>query len=194
MIHGLSFDKSSQTSKDMQSAKGLQLRDMEDFVEPDDAIPNIDEIFGRPLDELCQGNSSENVNLQTEGSTRFKSHTEPPKAPQNPWFLFAVTTIFLCQASASDVANSILDWLASSEGSSVNKVNPDKFSIKGEVCLTGLQCGVKLRMYQHGQGYALEFQMRNGDAIAFNTFYQKALEHLKSCEFTFATGQMPEHS
>mmetsp|Transcript_10798 Transcript_10798/g.18932 ORF Transcript_10798/g.18932 Transcript_10798/m.18932 type:complete len:192 (-) Transcript_10798:257-832(-) len=136
-------------------------------------------------DEIDKQKSKSNYDI---GEMQFNG--EPPEVSKNPWFLLSITTVYLVKADAAQVAKTLIE-LSEKQGN-VTKVNPGKFTIRAQVRVADtnfgeLECGVKIRFYKQSSRYALEFQMRDGDAVAFNLFYQKALQHLKVHKIQFHT-------
>merc|ERR1719238_2353373 len=66
-----------------------------------------------------------------------------------------------------------------------------KFSIKLDVFADSMMCTMKVRVYNQGSGqFAVEFQRRTGDTIAFCATFQKASAYLKRF-FTMADHSSP---
>merc|ERR1719188_1942396 len=79
----------------------------------------------------------------------------------------------------AQLGNDLLDFLAEGDDDCVAfvlKVRPVKFWVKAKVIAHGMQCTIKVRFYRDtAEGrYIIEFQRRNGDTIAFNSFFQSA--------------------
>lgn len=122
---------------------------------------------------------------RSPAASKFQDQAVPPRLPQDPWFLLAITTVLVHNCTAAQIGNTVLDFIKAEGRGSVDKVDVNKFAIKAQVFEGSSRCGVKIRLYKQGTEHALEFQMRNGDALAFNSFYKQALHCLKSCDIEF---------
>jgi len=158
------------------------------YTEPDDVVRGLtlDSTFMN-LDGLEKIGSFSNVNPSWDqpleeragtGSTRFCEDNKGRNVPADPFFKFGKATKFLCAASPAEAGTWVLDFLEQEVSSRIIKVNDQKITIKAEVLHAGLTCTLKVYIWQHGCGSAVEFQRRNGDGIAFCGVYEKASSYL----------------
>eukprot|EP00747_Dinoflagellata_sp_TGD_P188514 gnl/TRDRNA2_/TRDRNA2_47643_c0_seq1.p1 gnl/TRDRNA2_/TRDRNA2_47643_c0~~gnl/TRDRNA2_/TRDRNA2_47643_c0_seq1.p1 ORF type:complete len:498 (-),score=87.19 gnl/TRDRNA2_/TRDRNA2_47643_c0_seq1:136-1422(-) len=111
---------------------------------------------------------------------RFQESDEPPNAPDDEYFEFERSTLFLTSSRPSDTGNLLLDFLDTQVISKIAKVSRKKFAIKAEVFVGGGSMSkLKVRMYRQEEGrYAVQFQRRGGSATTFNDAYKLASEFL----------------
>lgn len=120
----------------------------------------------------CLGSSS-NYNLE------FKVTDAPPALSQETKMLLEATALQLKECTPITAGNCLLSFLTQVVDARVNKVNSNKFTIRAEVVVEGLQCDIKVRIYKQEQGSVVEFQRRSGDTLAFNKFYCQASRYLQ---------------
>lgn len=114
--------------------------------------------------------------------SRFQEGDEAMQVPDDSFFQLERTTIVVNGASAAQIGNCMLDFLATDAGASISKVNATKFTIKAVVSIDGLTCMTKIRVYRQAVGqHAVEMQRRSGDSIAFSSLYGWAFQHFNSC-------------
>jgi len=131
---------------------------------------------------------SEKVDIRTE---RFAEADFPPNAPTDSFFKFEVTTLYVSSTAPFEIGNHLMDFFGQEVVSSFTKVRRQKYSIKVDVFIESMMCTVKARVYNQGSGqFAVEFQRRSGDAISFNTTFQKASTYLK--RFVMLAAGSPE--
>lgn len=113
--------------------------------------------------------------------SRFGEDDEALQVPEDDFFQLEQTTIVVSGDSSAHIGNRMIDFLRTEAASLITKVNCTKFTIKAEVCLDGLSCEIKVRIYQSAfGGHMVEMQRRSGDSIAFHRLYQWASQHLNS--------------
>jgi len=112
----------------------------------------------------------------------FKLGTLAPVLPLDTFFRLEATTVFLGNGggSAGGIGNLLLAYFDAGGMAAVDKVSPVKFAFKSTIEHLGFYCEVKVRMYRHGSGHAVEFQRRDGDLVLFTRVYQRAASHLKA--------------
>jgi len=151
------------------------LSQMQDFYNPNmfGKACGFETEFDAPRDGLWSG-------LPVSGVI-FQEGDEALEAPEDEFFQLAHTTIIIRDASAVQIGNQLVDFLRSEADGVITKVNRRKFTIKAEICLDGLNCETKVRVYKQALGqYAVEMQRRAGDTLAFHKLYQWASERLHS--------------
>jgi len=104
----------------------------------------------------------------------------PPALPSDPYFCLEGTTVIIQNSSPEQIGNGLLSLLRQEVAASISKMSRMKFSVKAHVHVEGLSCEVKVRVYKQEFGYAVEFQRRSGDALAFRGLFGLASEHLDS--------------
>jgi len=133
--------------------------------------------------------------LMNQETIRFPHDAAPPWLPQSELFSLASTTIDVHLGAGSTPAqlgNALLDFFAESRSDAMvvllQKVRPIKFSVKAEVTTVSdyLKCCVKARIYRRSGShqYAIEFQRRAGDIVAFNAIFQNAVQFYKGRGYT----------
>jgi hypothetical protein len=130
--------------------------------------------FGEPI------SSSANYQLAPELEA-FQVHHVPPAAPSSQNFFFVSTTAFLKECSPQKIGSSLLDFFKSQVVASITKVTLEKYAIKAEVFVDGHSCMMKVRVYTHGDKYAVELQRRAGDAFILHSTFQLLSEYLECC-------------
>eukprot|EP00931_Biecheleriopsis_adriatica_P120130 TRINITY_DN95267_c0_g1_i1.p1 TRINITY_DN95267_c0_g1~~TRINITY_DN95267_c0_g1_i1.p1 ORF type:complete len:493 (-),score=89.47 TRINITY_DN95267_c0_g1_i1:87-1403(-) len=118
---------------------------------------------------------------------RFQPCNRPPDKPSDPFWEYEVTTFRLEVQDPFMIGNWLLDFFSNQIEAVVVKVNCKKFAINAEAFGQGLPCGVmctlKCRVYTEVNTYnmyAVEFQRRSGDCVAFNSVYKEAQHFLRS--------------
>lgn len=112
---------------------------------------------------------------------RFQAGDAPPSVPSDSFFTLEVTTLYASCHSPFVIGNSLLDFLATQVVSTLTKVRRAKFSMKADAFVDNMMCTMKIRVYSQISGqYAIEFQKRSGDGIAFGNIFQKATAYLQS--------------
>lgn len=120
------------------------------------------------------------IPLQRADAGRFSSSYAPPKAPEDEAFEFELTTLFMSSSAPADLANEVLSFLEEADGVSIKKVDQQKFTVKTTSDSDSGACTLEVHFYaQTGNRFAIEFQRREGDSMALNDVFQKALEHFK---------------
>lgn len=115
-----------------------------------------------------------------------------PAAPSDPFFQFEATTTFVqIGPTPAKLGNSLLALFASEATASVTKVTPKKCTMKVNIDCQGFFCELKVRIYNHSQGHAVEFQRRMGEPFVFAAIYNRAASHLEALT-ALRTGAMPE--
>jgi len=120
-------------------------------------------------------NEDNKFTVVTHESTRFENFQMPPDVPTDPHFKLMPTTC-ICRCSAAECMNRLLDFFETEVISAVTKLCRAKFVIKVDVFDKGIMmCSLKFRMYRQLTGeFAVEFQRRSGDTVAFHKVYQQA--------------------
>lgn len=114
-------------------------------------------------------------------SETFQLYHMPPITPSSEHFFFVPTTLFVKESSAQKIGNNLLDFLTSQVVASITKVTLQKYAIKAEVFVDGNSCMMKVRVYSHGEKYAVEVQRRAGDPFIFQSTFQLLSDHLDAC-------------
>lgn len=113
---------------------------------------------------------------------RFDEVKNPPLPPSDDFFTFMVTTLFVSGISAARIGNLLLDFLVAGALARLEKVSPDKFSIKAELRVDEcLSCMLKIRLYRKESELAVEFRRCSGDSVIFNACFQEAWNKLMRC-------------
>lgn len=111
---------------------------------------------------------------------KFDAGITPPASPSDPFFQFESTTIFVkVGLSPSEIGNGLLSLFSSEKNASVTKVSPQKCTMKVHIDSQGFVCELKVRLYQHLQGHAVEFQRQAGEVFVFTAIYTRAADHLQ---------------
>jgi hypothetical protein len=143
----------------------------------DSELPIID-LISRRFD-LCCGLEVVAI-LCKEPQQRFVTRSMPSLKPEDPFFKYEPTTLFVMTTQPDLVGNILLDFFEKDVGAAFTKlVNPKKFSLKVKVDIMDLDCLVKTRVYKEvGEKYAVEFQLRAGDSICFDCLYKRAVKYI----------------
>lgn len=181
------------------------------FIEPDDFLDDVGMVkggaFGNDLNSKANALSGGLRSLRNgfnasppeiassemplggyslESCKKFAATEQAPCLPRNKFFQLSEATLRLSCTSHSGLMNDLLDFLGTQVSSSVTKVNCQKFTIKADVFINGLMCGIKVRCYHDEQQsnfemshLALEFQRRRGDCIAFSKVLKLAARYLE---------------
>jgi len=113
--------------------------------------------------------------------SRFQECDEASEVPQDTFFQLEQTLIKVDGGLASQIGNRVIDLLGAKGVGSISKVNRVKFTINAEICLDGLSCLIKVRIYRQSSGtYLVEMQRRSGDSIAFHRVHRWASHDLNS--------------
>lgn len=89
------------------------------------------------------------------------------------------TTLHLSNSLPITAGKALLRFLTQDVQARVNKVNPEKYTVRAEVNLDGLVFAVKIRIYQHEKASFVEFARRSGDSVAFSRFYHMVSAYLQ---------------
>lgn len=112
-------------------------------------------------------------------SLMFEEQDEALPVPRDSFFKLEMTSFTAQARSASLLGNRMICFLNSEADGVIRKVDRSKFSIRAEVCLDGLSCETKVRIYRQSCGiYIVEMQRRSGDGIAFNRLYRWASHYV----------------
>lgn len=121
------------------------------------------------------------INLTSPVQQTFEAHHLPPCSPSNQHFFFAPSTLFVNQeCSPQKIGNALLDFFTSQVVASVTKVRLEKYAIKAEVFVEGHSCVMKVRVYTHGDKFAVEAQRREGDAFVLQSTYSLLSQYLEA--------------
>jgi len=142
---------------------------------PVDFMPMLES--GLPV---FQGDSRPALNKHDarDEQTQFLSGDVPPALPVDPYFRLEGTTVHLKNLSPVQIGNGLINMLRHEAAASITKMSRIKFTVKAFVHVDSVSCDVKIRVYKQEFGYAVEFQRRSGDTLAFQGLYRLALEHL----------------
>jgi len=151
--------------------------------------PSLDKDFqfSMGLDFGSSSVLSDNVDIKAQ---RFMYTDYPPDLPSDSFFKLEVTTVYVLSTNPYEIGNHVLDYLQDPSVISVltKPVRRHKFAIKADIFRGDLMCTTKIRVYNQGSNqFAVEFQRRAGDSIAFNQTFQGASAYLKK-HFTSAGG------
>lgn len=127
-------------------------------------------------------------------TARFSEANCPPCAPADVFFKFTLTTLLILSHMPHEIGNHLLDFFTQQVVSTLTKVNRVKFSFKADVFENYAMCTMKVRVFQEREHFAIEFQRRKGDAIAFNNVFKQACRYLKSIPFSIVpnAGEEPK--
>jgi hypothetical protein len=154
------------------------------YHEPDDLLKGvtIGELIPPPLyssNEVDLGYSSTLAGKFDVKSERFSETDVPPGVPPDSFFQLNLTSVYVTSHMPAEIGNTLLSFLGE-QNSIVTKVRHSKFAIKADMFVDMMMCSIKIRVYSQGSGqFAIEFQKRTGDAIAFQNTFQKAVAYLK---------------
>lgn len=111
----------------------------------------------------------------------FQESDHPPPKPVDPHWSFEVTTAFVQMKHPWVLGNHLINFLMNELASTSIKVSRcPKFALKADVFVGTVKCTLKIRVYSVDEKYAVEFQRRGGDSIAFNRAYSQAVKFLRS--------------
>jgi hypothetical protein len=102
----------------------------------------------------------------------------PPALPVDPDFRLEGTTVVVENSPPEQIGNGLLNLLKQEAEAEITKVSRIKFTVKAYVHVDGLSCDVKVRVYRQEFGFAVEFQRRSGEVLAFRSLFRLASEHL----------------
>jgi len=127
-----------------------------------------------------QGDSCPALNKHDarDEQAQFLSGDVPPALPVDPYFRLEGTTVIVENLSPEQIGNGLLNLLRHEAAASITKMSRIKFTVKAFVHVDGLSCDVKVRVYRQQLGFAVEFQRRSGDTLAFQGLFRLASEHL----------------
>lgn len=111
----------------------------------------------------------------------------PPLIPNDEHFQLENSTFRVSGCKPHSILEELLEffdvWL---EGAKVEKKNYSKFTVKAVACVDGFRCSLKVRVYTedtcNAEGlatYAIEFQQRDGNALAFRKVFSAAQGRIK---------------
>jgi len=155
-------------------------------VRPDAELKGPVGWFADPDDAYAPGGTDDKaaappVQQDFSNQPPFELKHIPPPKPGDSYFKFEVTTQFVDSVEPHAVGNFLLDFYNTKVSATYLKnVKHHKYAIKTDVFVDTMMCTMKTRIYKLGETrYAVEFQRRNGDTIAFNGTYQKACQYLR---------------
>mmetsp|Transcript_21114 Transcript_21114/g.52866 ORF Transcript_21114/g.52866 Transcript_21114/m.52866 type:complete len:511 (-) Transcript_21114:337-1869(-) len=136
--------------------------------------------FQNPLATEFESRIQGKYNILND-SARFPDTQRPPPLPTDQFFALEEATTLRLSLSPKfqpcKIGNDLLEFLDASVAAAILKVNPIKFTVKANVFIESRMCTIKARVYHtSGSEYALEVQRRSGDAVVFNTTFQKAAQ------------------
>ncbi|CAJ1410288.1 unnamed protein product [Effrenium voratum] len=100
----------------------------------------------------------------------------PPPKPSDPMWSFEATTIYVTRPMSVLIQemNVLLEKL-NQMATTIKVSRAPKFAIKSDVFVRNAKVTLKVRVYtMEANKYAIEFQRRQGDCLAFNHVYQQA--------------------
>lgn len=142
---------------------------------------------------MASGLSSSVLDKQVDdtfdNARRFQSDDVPPHIPSDPFWKLEITTLSIV-GEPYEIANHLLDYLSLNSKSSgfvnipAKPVRHKKYAVKADIFegKTMSMCTAKIRIYKYRAepGYAVEYQCRSGDRIAFSQSFQGAAAYFKS--------------
>jgi hypothetical protein len=159
--------------------KGAGLSDGDFYREPFDHKEFL-------MQKLHPGQSSDLSSSREPKTARFSDATAPPAPPAiptDPYFKLEPTTLYVTSSAPHTIGNVLLDFFEFEVPSTFQKVNRTKFSIKADVFDKFVMSTIKVKVFaQEKTRFAIEFQYRKGDRMAFNNTYQKATNHVKGAK------------
>jgi len=158
--------------------KGLNLGGVMGFdSEPLGAPECLGALPGQPAGGFGPGSSAPSADV-----VRFTATDSPPPAPADEFYEFTATTLHVRSAAPLDIGNHLLDFLETQVTSTITKVNRLKFTIKANVFDDdNAMCTAKIRSFREApETYAIEFQRRKGDCVAFGKVFQQAAQYLSA--------------
>lgn len=112
-------------------------------------------------------------------AARFADADCPPEVPEDPFFTLEKTTLHVTSGRPFEIGNHMLDFLNTQMTASITKVSHKSVAVKADVFVESRMCTVKLRVYRGPQGtHMVEFQRRDGDAVAFGAVFRQAAQYL----------------
>lgn len=111
--------------------------------------------------------------------TNARFTAQAPSMPVVEGFRLEVTTLRASDVTASDLANTVLDFLNSKVRAVVTKVSLAKLAVKAQVFHQATSCVIKARVY-HAEHHFLEFQRRSGDHVCFQAIFAEAVSFFSS--------------
>lgn len=126
-------------------------------------------------------NKWDNTGAVSLSCGQFQESDHPPPKPVDPLWSFEVTTAFVQMKHPWVLGNHLINFLTNELASTSIKVSRcPKFALKADVFVGTVKCTLKIRVYSVDEKYAVEFQKRGGDSIAFNRAYSQAVKFLRS--------------
>lgn len=120
-----------------------------------------------------------NSGLCKVAARRFADADCPPEVPEDPFFTLEKTTLHVTSGRPFEIGNHMLDFLNTQVTASITKVSNKSVAVKADVFVETRMCTLKLRVYRGPQGtYMVEFQRRDGDAVAFGAVFRQAAQYL----------------
>jgi hypothetical protein len=93
--------------------------------------------------------------------------------PVHNFFQLGPNTILVSSVSAGNLLDQLLAFLAEDASCVLLNVNRNKFSIKAQLCIDGLDCVAKAYIYKKCAGeYVVDMHRRNGNNIVFQRMYR----------------------
>lgn len=144
------------------------------YREPTDVTRGVTLCIDDAMHVAATGKHDANVD------DRFQCTDMPRTLSAETALHLSPTTLCVKELKPASIANSLLDLLEKQMDAHVCKVSRKKFCIKATVFLDGLDCDVKIRLYQDNETCVIEFQRYAGDGLTFWRFYCQVGSYLQS--------------
>lgn len=105
----------------------------------------------------------------------------PPGVPEDAFFQLELTTVYLPgELRPADIGNAVLEFLTEeANAAAITEVRPAEYTVRAEVVLRHERCTCAIAIYRmSADGYAVEFQRRQGSSLAFQSLYGQAKQYL----------------
>jgi len=128
---------------------------------------------------------------RADASEEFRSEfikgDKPPLFPDNEFYELEPTTCRMRlphSGSAHKIGSDLLHFFKTDVKATIVKSRPLKFWVSAQVFMPEGMCKVKARGYDMREDvYALEFQRKKGDALAFNNLYTQVTVFFRKLEY-----------
>jgi len=199
------YQEADEVPRSSLQAPSLPWGDEADLVAPTWWLAKVEEA-SQPVALVAPGqDETQQEEYSLRPRERQQDRQDVEEAPAQPALLpsiggHAITSVILhsrvlgVAVVAEDAARCVHDFLQGEAGASVTKVSPRKFSLKATAfhevrgCL--LHCALKMQVFlaahppeveaDAGERLVVEFQRRDGDALAFSHLFAAASRHLEA--------------